>query len=302
MAAQIWPVTDDFAAEVGDVDLSKPLDDADWRVIQDAYNTYSVLIFPDQQLDHGQHVAFANQFGDIDHSMQKSMDVSDKRLPSEIADVSNLDESGHVMKADNRLVEFNRGNQLWHTDSSFKTTPANASLLYMKSVAPVGGQTEFADCRAAWDALEPAIQERITGRVAIHSIATSRARLGFAMTADENASYPRVPQALVRTHRGSGRKSIYVASHAGSIIDMDDGEAAELLAMLIEHTTQRQFVYTHRWRTNDLVIWDNKCALHRGRPFEDLRWARDAQRATSLDIGPTPEQEGIDLPRSVQMA
>jgi alpha-ketoglutarate-dependent 2,4-dichlorophenoxyacetate dioxygenase len=299
MAADIWPVTDEFVAEVGDVDLSQPLFDDDWKAIEGAYNRYSVLIFPDQNLTHSVHAAIAGRFGSIDHSMQKSMDVDDERLPSEIADVSNLDADGSVLAEDDRMMGFQRGNRLWHTDSSFKLTPSNASLLYMKSVPPVGGLTEFADMRAAWDELGDDLRQRIEGRIAIHSIATSRARLGFEMTAEENNNYPRVPQAMVRTHRITGRKSVYIASHAGEILDMADSEASELLEQLEAHCTARRFVYSHRWRVNDLVIWDNRCTMHRGRPFDDLRWKRDAQRATSLDIGPTWQQEGLELPDPV---
>ena len=296
--ADVWPITDAFAAEIGDVDLSRPLAPDDWAMIQDAYNTHSVLVFPGQELSNDELVSFANQFGDIDHSMQKSMDVEDERLPSSIADVSNLDRQGQVMAADNRMVDFQRANRLWHTDSSFKPTPANASCLYMRSIPPVGGNTEFADMQAAWDALDPDLQRKIEGRIAVHSIATSRARLGFDMTSAENDNYPRVPQAMVRTHRATGRKSIYIASHAGSIIDMTDSEATALLDQLMAHATQPQFIYRHRWRANDVVIWDNKCTMHRGRDFDDLRWPRDARRATSLDIGPTWEQEGLELPAS----
>lgn len=295
MSAEIWPVTEQFAAEIGDVDLSKPLTDTDWRIIEDAYNTYSVLIFPGQQLAQDQHVEFARRFGPIDKSMIADMDA-DSRVTEDIADVSNLNPKGEVMAPDDRMLEFQRGNRLWHTDSSFKRTPANASLLYMQAVPPVGGMTEFADMRAAYDALDPDTRNTINGRIALHSIATSRARMGFSMTRAENSAYPRVPQAMVRTHRGSGRKSIYIASHAGEIVDMDQNQAEVLLERLMAHATQRQFVYTHRWRVNDLVVWDNKCTLHRGRPFDDLRWPRDAQRATSLDIAPTCDQENL-MPR-----
>jgi alpha-ketoglutarate-dependent 2,4-dichlorophenoxyacetate dioxygenase len=296
MSAQVWPVTEEFAAEIGDVDLAQPLSDVDWRVVEDAYHRYAVLIFPDQHLDAGHHVAFAERFGgEIDRSMVVQMDVSARRVPEEIADVGNLDPDGNVMTADNRLLDFQRANRLWHTDSSFKEVPANASLLYMRSIPPVGGLTEFADMRAAWDGLPEGMRRRIEGRVALHSIAISRARLGFEMTPEENARYPRVPQALVRTHRVTGRKSIYVASHAGHVVDMDDAEAGALIDELVRHATQRQFVYTHRWRVNDVVVWDNRCTMHRGRPFDDLRWPRDAQRATSRDIANTCVQEGIEL-------
>lgn len=296
MAAEVWPVTDTFAAEIGDVDLSKPLSDADWQVVEDAFNTYSVLVFPDQKLSQDEHVAFARRFGPIDMSMVVDIEGAEIRVSPEIADVSNLTARGEIMTADDRMIEFQRGNRLWHTDSSFKPTPANASLLYMQAIPPVGGLTEYADMRAAWDALDDDLKAKIEGRVALHSIATSRAKMGFQMTEKENASYPRVPQAMVRTHRASGRKSLYIASHVGEIIGMPEDEALDLLETLMAHATQRQFVYTHRWRINDLVLWDNKCTLHRGRDFDDLRWPRDAQRATTLDIAPTCAQEGIAVP------
>jgi alpha-ketoglutarate-dependent 2,4-dichlorophenoxyacetate dioxygenase len=296
MAAEVWPVTDTFAAEIGDVDLSKPLSDADWQVVEDAFNTYSVLVFPDQKLSQDEHVAFARRFGPIDMSMVVDIEGAEIRVSPEIADVSNLTARGEIMTADDRMIEFQRGNRLWHTDSSFKPTPANASLLYMQAIPPVGGLTEYADMRAAWDALDDDLKAKIEGRVALHSIATSRAKMGFQMTEKENASYPRVPQAMVRTHRATGRKSLYIASHVGEIIGMPEDEALDLLETLMAHATQRQFVYTHRWRINDLVLWDNKCTLHRGRDFDDLRWPRDAQRATTLDIAPTCAQEGIAVP------
>ncbi len=301
MGATVWPVTESFVAEIGDVDLSRPLSVSDWRIIEDAYHRYSVLIFPDQGLDQDQHVAFALRFGSIDRSMVVDMQAETaKRVPAEIADVGNLDPDGNVMGAEDRMGQFQRGNRLWHTDSSFKFVPANASLLYLRSVPPVGGMTEFADMRAAWDALEEPLRRRIEGQVAIHSIATSRAKLGFEMSAEEQASYPRVPQALVRTHRQSGRRSIYVASHAGQIVGLGESEAVALIDALVSHATQRQFVHAHRWRVNDVVVWDNRCVMHRGRPFDDLRWPRDAQRATSLDVDNTCVQEGLELPEGAR--
>jgi alpha-ketoglutarate-dependent 2,4-dichlorophenoxyacetate dioxygenase len=300
--AEVWPVTDSFVAEIGDVDLSQQLSPQAWAAIEEAFVRYSVLVFPDQHLEPSEHVAFARRFGDIDTSMLVRMNEVESRTPEDIADVGNVDPDGNVMAADNRLLDFQRANRLWHTDSSFKEVPAYASLLYLRSIPPVGGTTEFADMRAAWDDLPDDLRRRIEGRVAIHSIATSRAKMGFEMTEEENQRYPRVPQALVRTHRRSGRRSIYVASHAGAIVGMDEAEAVALLASLIEHSTQRQYVYTHRWRVNDLVVWDNTCTLHRGRPFDDLRWPRDAQRATSRDVANTCVQEGIEIRQPVGVA
>jgi alpha-ketoglutarate-dependent 2,4-dichlorophenoxyacetate dioxygenase len=293
MSATVWPVTEAFVAEIGDVDLSKPLADADFRIVEEAFERYAVLVFPDQVLSQRQHIAFAQRFGPIDRSMIVEVEGAKARVPGEIADVSNLDSKGEILAPDNRLRLFQLGNQLWHTDSAFKHVPAKASLLYQRSIAQTGGQTEFADLRAAWDALPEAMKRKIEGLVAEHAIAYSRAKLGFAMTENEQRALPPVRQALVRHHPASGRTSLYLAAHAGRIVGMTDPAGRALLAELMEFATQRQFVHTHRWRTNDVVMWDNRCSMHRGRPFDDQRWKRDAQRATVEDVANTLEQEGI---------
>jgi alpha-ketoglutarate-dependent 2,4-dichlorophenoxyacetate dioxygenase len=295
MTVEVWPVTEGFAAEIGDVDLSRPLSDADWQAVEGAFQAYAVLIFPDQQITQDQHIAFARRFGPIDPSMMADMDASKLRVPVELADVSNLTAGGRIMAADDRMREFQHGNQLWHTDSSFKRVPAKVSVLHMRAIPPVGGQTEFADMRAAWDALPGDLKAQLDGRIAYHAIAYSRARQGFAMSEAENAALPPVPQAMVRHHAYSGRTSLYIASHVGRIEGMDDAEAAALVDRLLAHATQPRFVHCHRWRVNDLVMWDDRCTLHRGRPYDDLRWPRDAQRATVLDVAPTCEQEGLGI-------
>jgi len=293
MTADVWPTTDSFVAEIGDVDLAHPLSDNDWDTIASAFHQYAVLVFPNQQLSQQQHVDFALRFGPIDPSMVADLEGVDARVRTDIADVSNLNTDGEVWTEDSRLRGFQMGNRLWHTDSSFKEVPAKASLLYMRSVPPVGGQTEFADMRAAWDDLSDSLKRQTEGRIARHAIAFSRARLGFDMTEGENDNLPTVPQALVRHHDYSSRTSLYLAAHAGRIDGMANDEATGLLNSLMQHATQRQYVYTHRWRVNDLVMWDNRCTMHRGLAFDDLRWARDAQRATVLDVGPTVDQEGL---------
>jgi len=293
MAVEIWPVTESFAAEVGDADLSKPLSAADWRAIEDAFHEFAVLIFPDQRMTQQQHVEFARRFGPIDPSMIVDLDGVKPRVLTDIADVSNLMPDGAIWSADSRLRGFQAGNQLWHTDSSFKEVPAKVSLLFMRAIPPVGGQTEFADMRAAWDALPKALKAQVEGRIARHAIAYSRARQGFEMSEDEKTAMPAVPQAIVRHHAYSGRTGLYLASHAGRIDGMADDAAAELLQRLMDHATRRRFVYSHRWRAGDLVMWDNRCTMHRGLPYDDLRWPRDAQRATVLDAAPTCEQEGL---------
>ncbi|MAG97614.1 MAG: 2,4-dichlorophenoxyacetate dioxygenase [Rhodospirillaceae bacterium] len=294
MKPSVWPVSETFAAEIGDLDLSQPLSEADWQMVEEAFRTYAVLVFPDQRISQQQHVDLALRFGPIDGSMVVDMTDAKSRIRADIADVSNLDWNGEIYAEDDRLRLFGHANRLWHTDSSFKKVPAKASLLFIRKIPPVGGHTEFADMRAAWDALPQARQKEIDGLVAMHSIAYSRQKMGFEMTAEENEVLPPVPQTLVRRHADSGRTSIYVASHAGEIDGMSEADGKALLAELLAFGTQRQFVYSHRWRANDLVIWDNRCTLHRGTTFDDKRWRRDAQRATVMDVAPTCEQEGID--------
>ena len=218
------------------------------------------------------------------------------RTRAEIADVSNLNRKNEIWGRESRLRMFQMGNRLWHTDSSFKHLPALCSLLYARAVPPIGGHTEFADQRAAYDALPEATRRRLDGLVAEHCIAYSRAQLGFSeFTEAERKNLPPVPQMVVRTIPESGRKSLYLASHAGRIRGMGDSEGRALLDDLIAHTTQRQFVYTHRWRVGDLVMWDNRCTMHRGKDFDDLRYARDMQRATVSDVANTCEQAGVPI-------
>ena len=195
----------------------------------------------------------------------------------------------------NRL--FSLGNRIWHTDSSFKYLPAYASILYARSVAPIGGHTQYADMRAAYDALPEDMKARLDGLIAEHSIFHSRARIGFTdFSEEERAKMPPVPQMLVRMLPDSGRRSLYVASHAGRIFGMPDAEGRALIDELIAHATRRQFIYTHRWRVGDLVMWDDRCTMHRGTDYDDLRWRRDFQRATVSDVANTCEQAGVSLP------
>jgi alpha-ketoglutarate-dependent 2,4-dichlorophenoxyacetate dioxygenase len=294
MAITVQPVTPGFAAEIGDVDLSVPLGTADVRDIKNAFATYAILIFPDQHLSQDQHLDFARHFGPLETTIALHRKDAKLRVQKEFADVSNLDPENNVWGKDSRQRMFQLGNRLWHTDSSFKRLPARASLLYARSIPPVGGHTEFADERAAYDALPEEMKRRIDGLVVEHSIFTSRARLGFTNFSDEERQgLPPAPQVLVRTIPETGRKSLYLASHAGRVFGMPEDEGRALIDQLVAHATQRQFVYTHRWRVHDLVIWDNRCTMHRGADFDDLRWKRDMQRATVCDIANSCEQAGI---------
>jgi alpha-ketoglutarate-dependent 2,4-dichlorophenoxyacetate dioxygenase len=293
----VYPVTEEFAAEVGDVDLGRPLSDDDFARIEALLNRYSVLVFPDQHLSIDQHLEFARRFGPLETTIHATRSDARLRVRAEIADVSNLAPDDTIWGEASRKRMFEMGNRLWHTDSSFKRVPAKASLLYARSIPPVGGQTEYADMRAAYDALPTDLRDRLTGLVAEHAIMYSRRKLGFTDFSDEeNRALPPVPQTLVRRHPGSGRMSLYLASHAGRVFGLGEQESTRLLEQLTAHATRREFVYAHRWRLHDLVMWDNRCTMHRGRPYDDLRWPRDMQRATVSDVAPTCEQEGIRAP------
>jgi alpha-ketoglutarate-dependent 2,4-dichlorophenoxyacetate dioxygenase len=296
MAITVYPVTQGFAAEIGDVDLSGQTGPADLQAIKEAFAQYAVLIFPNQHLSQDQHLDFAKHFGPLETTIGVYRKDAPLRLRKELADVSNLNHDNEVWGKESRLRSFQLGNRLWHTDSSFKRLPARASLLYARSIPPIGGHTEFADERAAYDALPEEMKFRLNGLIAEHSIFNSRARLGFTNFNDEERrEMPPVPQVVVRTIPESGRKSLYLASHAGRIFGMSEEEGRALIDQLIAHATQRQFIYTHRWRVNDLVMWDNRCTMHRGTEFDDLRWKRDVQRATVCDIANSCEQEGIKI-------
>jgi len=296
MAITVCPVTTGFAAEIGDIDLSRPLPVEDLAAIKQAFWDYAVLIFPEQQLSEQQHVEFAKYFGPLETTIAALNQGAKLRLRTDLVDISNLNSRNEIWGADSRTRAFQLGNRLWHADSSFKYLPARASLLYALKIPPVGGHTEFADLRAAYDALSGELKRKLGGLVAEHSLGYSRARTGFtSFTEAERDNLPPVPQVMVRTIPENGRKSLYIASHIGRIIGIPDDEACALVDQLVAHATQRQFVYTHRWRIHDLVMWDNRCTMHRGTDFDDLRWTRDMHRATVSDIANTCEQEGVAL-------
>src|SRR5262245_28962454 len=285
MTISLFPVTECFAAEVGEIDLAQPLDPETLQAVRDAFATYAVLVFPAQQLTIEQHLTFASNFGPLETTVRLSMPKSGKmRVREEIADIANLDANGKLWRKDSRARLFQMGNRLWHTDSSFKAPSGYASMLYARSIAPIGGNTEFADLRAAYDALPTERKNALHGLIAEHSLIYSRGKLGFTeFTPEEKVAFAPVLRPLVRRIPESGRETLYIASHIGKIGGMDDGETRKLVEELTAHATQRQFVYTHRWRVGDLVMWDNRCTMHRGTEFEDTRWVREMLRATTSD-------------------
>jgi alpha-ketoglutarate-dependent 2,4-dichlorophenoxyacetate dioxygenase len=294
MAITICPVTASFGAEIGDVDLSRPLDPAEVAAIKQAFWDYAVLIFPGQELSEEQHTEFARNFGPLETTIAALNPGAKLRLRTDLADISNLNAQSEIWGEKSRVRMLQLANRLWHTDSSFKYLPARASLLYARTIPPVGGHTEFADLRAAYDALGEGLKQRLKSLVAEHALAFSRARTGFSgFTEAERRNLPPVPQVMTRTIPENGRKSLYLASHAGRIVGMPETEGRALIDQLIAHATQRQFVYTHRWRVRDLVMWDDRCTMHRGTEFDDLRFTRDMHRATVSDVANTCEQQGI---------
>ena len=292
MPITLSPMTPGFACEVGDIDLAHPLPADTLAEVRRASADFAVLIFPSQDLTVDQHLAFAAHFGPLERSVATVMPGEVLRVRPEIADIANLTADGKVWGAEHRLRLFQLGNRLWHTDSSFKQPTGRVSMLYARSVAPIGGHTEFADLRAAWDALDETTRTRIDGLLAEHSLMFSRKKLGFTNWSEqERVAFEPVARPLVRTIPESGRRSLYLASHIGRVRGLPDDEAEALVERLVAHATERRFTYLHRWRVGDLVMWDNRCTMHRGTPFDDTRWPRDMQRATTSDAPDVFEAE-----------
>ena len=280
-----------FAAEVEGVDLGRPLSADEIAAIHAGMDTYAVLVFHDQTLDDEQQLAYTRSLGPLEHAIGTSLRAPDEyRLPTTFADVSNLDRDNQVFRRDDRRRLFAIGNRLWHSDSSFKAVPAKYSLLRAVSVPSRGGNTEFAYMPAAYDALDEEAKREAEDLVCEHSQIFSRQQLGFTdFTDEERARFAPVRQRLVRTHPVTGRKSLYRSSHAGSIVGWPVPEARAFLRDLVEHATQRQFVYAHRWRVGDLVMWDNRQTMHRARPFP-VHEPRDMRRTTLMGDAPTVAQ------------
>jgi alpha-ketoglutarate-dependent 2,4-dichlorophenoxyacetate dioxygenase len=286
--AQIGPC---FAAEAEGLDLTRPLTPDQVAAVHAGMNQYAVLVFHDQPLTDEQQLAFTRSLGELEHAVGTSLRAPDEyRLPTTFADVSNLDKEQKVFARDDRRRLFGIGNRLWHSDSSFKVVPAKYSLLHARSIPSRGGNTEFAYMPAAYDALDAETRAEVEDLICEHSQIFSRQQLGFTdFTEEERARFKPVRQRLVRTHPDTGRKSLYLSSHAGSILGWPVPEARAFLRDLVEHATQRQFVYVHRWRVGDLVMWDNRQTMHRARPFP-AHEPRDMRRTTLVGDGPTAAQ------------
>jgi len=269
-----------FAGEVAGIDLTRPLSDAEVAAIHAGMDRFGVLVFHDQRLDDESQLAFSRQLGPLEQATGDIMPPEQRRMSMDLNDISNLDVNGNVLARDDRRRLFSLGNLLWHSDSSFKDVPAKYSLLSARTIPAAGGNTEFADMRAAYDALDDATKREVHDLVCRHSQIYSRGMLGFEdFTEAERQKWAPVRQRLVRRHPNSGRLSLYLASHAGEIEGWPVPEARAFLRDLNEHATQRQFVYAHVWRPFDLVIWDNRVTMHRARRFNSKE-VRDMRRTT----------------------
>jgi alpha-ketoglutarate-dependent 2,4-dichlorophenoxyacetate dioxygenase len=277
-----------FAAEASGVDLRTVHDRQTLDEIRAGMDAFAVLVFREQPFSDEEQLAFAQRFDGALHTKTGAAVLAKSRLGNEaLADISNLDENGEILRSDDRRRAYGLGNRLWHTDASFQDPPGRYSMLSTRTVPPAGADTEFADMRAAYDALDAATKAKLERLRAHHSIAYSRQVLGFEFSQEEQDQLKGAVHPLVRVNPRTQRRSLYLASHASRIVDWPVPEGRLLLRDLIEHATQPQFVYRHAWRPGDLVIWDNRATMHRARPFDDAAQRRELRRVTTLDL-PAP--------------
>jgi alpha-ketoglutarate-dependent 2,4-dichlorophenoxyacetate dioxygenase len=289
---QIHPLV---AGEVSGTDITKPVSKEDVAAIEAGMDKYAVLVFRDQDITDEQQMQFSLNFGTIESGRTGNVTKpGDHRLPVGMADVSNLGKDGKPRPRDDRQRLFALGNLLWHSDSSFRAIPAKYSLLSARTVNSKGGNTEFADMRAAYDALDEETRAEVEDLICEHSLMYSRGSLGFLdYTDEEKQMFKPVRQRLVRVHPVTGRKSLYLSSHAGTILGRPTPDARILLRDLTEHATQPSFVYVHKWKLHDLVMWDNRQTMHRGRRYDETQ-ARDVRRTTVAGDAPTVAQEAAE--------
>jgi alpha-ketoglutarate-dependent 2,4-dichlorophenoxyacetate dioxygenase len=293
MAISLTPLHPVIGPECSGVDISQPLTKADAAAIDTGMDRYAVLVFRQgTPLTTEQQLTFTLNFGELEAPYTQIQGAQGVRWNTAgLSDISNISPSGGLLDRDDRKRLSGLGNQMWHSDSSYKAIPARYSLLCAHVLPPQGGGTQFADMRAAYDMLDTKTKTQIEDLVCEHSRIFSKGALGIPFTEKELRDFAPVRQRLVRTHRTTGRKSLYLSSHAGRIVGWPAPEAQILLRELTEHATQREFVYTHRWRVGDLVMWDNRTTMHRARRYDDMMYPRDLRRTTVTDGVPTVEQK-----------
>jgi alpha-ketoglutarate-dependent 2,4-dichlorophenoxyacetate dioxygenase len=291
----ITPLTPHFAGDATGIDLTTPLTPQQVAAIDAGMDRYAVLVFHDQRFDDETQLTFSRNFGPLEVSSGAEMaKPEDRRLKLEMADISNLDRDSKLRVADDKTRLGSLGNRLWHSDASFRTIPAKYSLLSARIVPGSGGNTEFADMRAAYDALDNATKADVENLVTEHSNAYSREVIGFPKEdygAHNQDKLRPVRHRLVRTHPVTGRKSLYLSAHIGTIVGWPMPEARAFIRDLTEHATQPRFTHAHQWRAHDLVIWDNRTTMHRARRYNDLHEIRDMRRTTIRGDAPTAPQQ-----------
>jgi alpha-ketoglutarate-dependent 2,4-dichlorophenoxyacetate dioxygenase len=277
-----------FAARMTGIDATRPLTPADVAAIEAGMDRYAVLVLPGQDMTDEQQLAFTRNFGPLQEGANTTLTATTMRLGGAFADVSNLDKDNRRLERNDRRRMAALGNRLWHSDATFRIVPARYSLLSGRIVTRDGGNTEFADMRAAYDALDEATKAEIEDLVCEHSRIYSRGQLGFTdFTDEERHRMKPVLHRLVRTHPVTGRKSLLLSAHIGAVVGWPRPEAMAFIRDLMEHATQPEFVYVHRWTQHDFVIWDNRTTMHRVRRFDDLNIVRDMRRTTTMSEGPT---------------
>ena len=285
MTLEFTPLHPHFVAQAGPTALREVFDPAVLDAIRAGMDEHAVVVFRDQAFSDDEQLDFARRFDGVLHEKTGSRVVAASRLGNEaLTDISNVADDGGLLAPEDRRRLYSLANRLWHTDASFETPPGRYSLLHARVIPPDAPPTEFADMRAAWDALDAGMQERLEGLEVHHSIAYSRSTLGFEFSPEEAEILRGAIQPLVRTLPGSNRRSLYLASHASRILGWTLPEGRLLLRDLMEHATQREFVYAHEWRPGDLVIYDNRATMHRARPFDDAAHRRELRRVTTLDV------------------
>jgi alpha-ketoglutarate-dependent 2,4-dichlorophenoxyacetate dioxygenase len=285
MEFEVRPLTPKIGAEIRGLDLSEPLPDEIMAKVRKVWLDRVVAVFPEQDVDDDQHIEFSKQLGDLELINMAALQMDGR---PEIFEATNLDANDNIMMDENPVLAINRGNQKWHSDSSFKTVPATASMLHAYIVPKEGGETEFANMAAAYDALEDETKQRCEGLIAIHDFYWSRRDVNEqAFTQEERDAIPPVRHPLIRVHPETGRKAIYVGSHTREIEGWDFEESRTLIDSLIEHGTRAEFTYRHEWNAGDMVLWDNRAVMHRGTAFEDQKVKRRLHRTTIAGTGPT---------------
>lgn len=273
-----------FAARVEGIDIALGFDNADFAKLRSAFEEHSVIVLPEQDLDDDRQVDFSKRFGPLEMMLPHA---GNKMNPGHISRMYNTESNGKVIPPGDRRMIYLTANRIWHTDSSFKKVPSLCSLLHAREVPPEGGETVFASMRAAYAALDAETRSLIEDKVALHHAARTRDLVAPGLVTPERRAKPPVCHAMIRVNPVNGRKALYTGGHAGRVEGMDKTEGETLLAQLLDHTTQPDLVYAHKWTVGDIVIWDNRAVLHRGRPWNETMHKRTLHRTTVAGAGPT---------------